>query len=304
MDLRRLDIFCKVVEMKSFTRAADASRLSQPTISEHVRLLEEALGTKLLDRLGREALPTGAGEILYRYATRILRLNDEARQAIAHHRGELTGKLLMGASTIPGTYILPELIATFKRDFPQVRTILQIANSLQVVRRLVEGEIELAVIGAESRDGRVDCKTLFADELILVVAAGHPWAGREAIAVSELTELALLWRERDSGTRISAEKSLLQCGVDISRLNIVAEMGSAEAVRQAAKAGIGAAILSSRSVYEDLDRQTLIQIPIRELQIVRSFYLVSRRNRQLSPLAAAFHDLLGRTAESQQMTTA
>jgi DNA-binding transcriptional LysR family regulator len=272
-------------------------RLSQPTISEHVRLLEEHIGEKLLDRLGREVLPTGTGEILYRYATRILRLKEEALQAIAHHRGELSGHLTLGASTIPGTYILPGLIAEFKKDLPKVRTTLQIANSLQIVRRLVEGEIELAVIGAEPRDARVNSIALFADELILVVAADHPWAGREEIVVSDLAELPLLWREQESGTRISAEQALQQHGIDLSRLLIVAEMGSAEAVRQAAKAGIGAAILSSRSVHEDLQRGTLVRIPIRELQISRSFHLINRRNRQLSPLAGAFREILVQAGE-------
>ncbi len=296
MDLKRLEIFCRVIELKSFTRAAEATRLSQPTISEHVRHLEEVAGEKLLDRLGREARPTQAGQILYRYALRMLRLRDEALQTITQTRGQLSGHLVLGASTIPGTYILPEVIARFKRDLPDVRMSLQIANTVQIVRRLLDGEIELGIIGAQSRDARLSCEPLFADELILVAAPGHPWAALESVTLNELASLPLLWREADSGTRISTEQYLQTHGIDPARLDIVAEIGSAEAIRQAAKAGIGAAILSSRSVQEDLYRQTLVRLPLRALQIARSFYLISRKNRQISPLASAFRNDLRQAA--------
>ncbi len=102
MDIHRLEVFCKVYEMRSFTKAADAVFLTQPTVSEHLRALEEMVGEKLVDRLGREVLPTPAGKILYQYARDIIRLRNEALQAIARYKGTLSGHLTIGASTIPG----------------------------------------------------------------------------------------------------------------------------------------------------------------------------------------------------------
>jgi DNA-binding transcriptional LysR family regulator len=104
MDIHRLEVFCRVVDLQSFTKAAEASYLTQPTVSEHIRALEEALDEKLVDRLGREVLPTPAGKILYRYARNIIALRDEAIQALDRYKGKLSGHLLIGASTIPGTF--------------------------------------------------------------------------------------------------------------------------------------------------------------------------------------------------------
>jgi DNA-binding transcriptional LysR family regulator len=274
VDLKRLEVFCKVVELKSFTRAAEAVALSQPTVSENIRLLEETLGEKLLDRLGREVLPTGAGRILYRYARRILQLRDEAVQAVEQYRGELSGVLHLGASTIPGAYIL--------------RTTVRIAGTGRIVEELLQGGVELGLIGARSKDHHLDCEELFSDELVLVVYPGHPWKGRKAIPLGQLEGQPFILREEGSGSRLAAAQALSEAGFEPSRLSAVAEMGSTEAVRQGVKAGIGVAILSSLAVAEDLRQGALCSVPIEGVRIRRSFYLARRKGRQLSPLAMAF----------------
>ena len=127
MDIHRLEVFCKLVELKSFTKAAEAVFLSQPTVSEHIRSLESELQEKLIDRLGREALPTQAGKIVYKYAQKIIQLRNEAVQAIENYKGNLAGHLYIGASTIPGTYILPEIIGLFKAQYPAIQVTLKIS---------------------------------------------------------------------------------------------------------------------------------------------------------------------------------
>ena len=127
------------------------------------------MGEKLLDRLGREALPTPAGRILYGYARRIIQLRDEALQALLQHRGELSGVLTLGGSTIPGAYLLPQLIESFRLGCPQVQLKLRISDTAGVVAALLEGELELAVVGARWKDQRLDCDQVFSDELVLAL---------------------------------------------------------------------------------------------------------------------------------------
>jgi len=288
MDIRRLEVFCKVVELKSFTRAAAAVLLSQPTVSEHIRLLEESVGEKLLDRLGREILPTGAGEILYRYAQRIIQLRDEARQSIDQYCGKLRGRLSLGAGTIPGTYLLPKLLERFHQQHEDIRITLQISGSGQVSDAVLDGTLELGVVGSPVSDGRLESTSIAGDELMLAIPAGHPWSGRTSISPAELLEQPFIQREPGSGTRQVSEEILIAEGISPARLKVVAEMGSSEAVRQGVKSGIGIAILSSLAIEEDLRHGSVVSVPLEGFHFERPFYLIQRRNRHLSPLAQAF----------------
>lgn len=294
MDIRRLEIFCKVVDLKSFTRAAEDVLLSQPTVSEHIRTLEETCGDKLLDRLGREVLPTPAGKILYKYAKRIIALRDEAIQAIESHKGVLAGSLTIGASTIPGAYILPRNIEAFKSLHPSIRTTLMIAGSSETVDKLLHGDIELAIIGAKLKDHLLECRQIFADDLVLAVSPGHRLAKCRTISLSEMAAEPFLLRERGSGTRMVLTEALQNAGLDTSKLDVVAEIGSTEAIRQAIKAGLGVSILSSLAVAEDIRNGTLVTLPIEGVNITRPIFLVQRKNRQLTPVALSFLEhLLG-----------
>ncbi len=281
-------VFCKVVELKSFTKASEAVLLSQPSVSESIRLLEEAFGVKLLDRLGREVLPTPAGQILHQYARRILQLRDAAVQAIEDFKGNLSGTLHLGASTIPGAYILPRFIETFKANHPSIRVALKIAGTSQVAQNLLDGDLELGIIGARWKDHLLDSEEIFADELILAVFPGHPWAGRKTVPVQSLKDEPFILREAGSGTRLVMTQALKDHGFDPAQLTAVAEMGSSEAVRQSVKSRLGISILSSLAVQEDLATGNLVQVGIEGLRMPRPFYLAQRKGRQLTPLAQAF----------------
>jgi len=290
MDIHRLEVFCKVVELRSFTKAADAVFLTQPTVSEHIRALEESLGERLIDRLGREAMPTPAGKILYRYAREILQIRNAAMQALQKFRGDLAGQLLMGASTIPGTYLLPELIGRFKALYPAIGITLRISSSGGVVEGVLDGSLEAGLIGARWDDRRIVLEEVFSDELVLVVTPDHPLAKRpgEEVPLAAIEGMPFILRERGSGTRMVMARALEAHGFSPSRLSVVAEMGSTEAVRQSIKARIGVSILSARAVAEDIERGTLAAVPLQGLRFFRPFYLAQRKNRQASPLCAAF----------------
>lgn len=292
MDIHRLEVFCRVVELQSFTKAADAVCLTQPTVSEHVRALEEMLGEKLVDRLGREVLPTPAGKILYQYGRKMIQLRNEAIQALEKYKGNLSGHLLIGASTIPGTYILPTFIGAFKADHPSIQITVEISSSSEIVERILRSDVELGLVGAKWQDRRIVLEEIFSDELMLAAYPEHPWAGKKAVELKDLSGQAFILREKGSGTRIAMSEALQEHGFDLSQLYVVAEMGSTEAVRQAIKARIGISILSYHAIAEDLQRGTLVALPLKGIRVFRSFYLIQRKNRQASPLCTAFLSFL------------
>ena len=301
MDLRRLEVFCKVVELRSFTKAAEAVLLSQPTISEHIRSLEETLGEKLVDRLGREVLPTPAGQILYRYAMRMLRLREEAIQAMAMYRGDLSGRLILGASTIPGTYMLPKILGSFKARHPSIQLTLRISNTAEIGEAVLRGDLETGVVGSRWRDRGLSFEEICSEELVLAVFPGHPWVGRHEVGMDELYGEPFILRQRGSGTRMAMTRVLEAHGFDFSQLFVVAEMGTTEAVRQSIKARIGISILSQQAVEEDIQRGSLVLISLRGIRFYRPFYVIQRKNRQLSPLCEAF--LVYLRMESQEIST-
>lgn len=292
MDLHRLEVFCRVVEFKSFTKAAEAAFLSQPTVSEHIRSLEETLGVKLVDRLGRKVLPTPAGKILYDYSRRIIRLRNEAVEAMENYSGRHAGHLWVAASTIPGTYLLPELIGEFKKRYPEVLVTIKITNSRQAAEQVIKGDCEFGVVGARWNEPVLEWEPLFADELTLVVRHDHPWAARGAIEPAELAQAPFIDRERESGTRKVMHQILHRHGLDPGKLRVIAEMGSTEAVLQSVKAGIGVGIISRQAIRGELACGSLAEVTINGITFTRPFYLVRRKKRQPSPIAALFLDFL------------
>lgn len=288
MDLRQLEIFVKVAELGSFSKAADALFLTQPTISEHIRTLEDELGVRLLDRLGRGAAVTKGGALLLSYANRILALSREARQAMESFLGRMSGELLVGASTIPGEYILPALIGRFKEKFPDIAITLLIGGSQAVTEWVVEGRAEIGVVGARSSHRSIESRELFPDDIVLIVSAAHPWHGRKQVTMDELRAEPLLLRERGSGTRKALETALEAAGTDAAALRVVGEMGSTQAIKQAVKAGVGVSLLSRRAVEEECRAGSIWCLRVKDLKISRAFYLVTHRDRSRSPLAEAF----------------
>ena len=288
MDLRQLEIFVKVAELGSFSKAAEALFLTQPTVSEHIRSLEDELGVRLLDRLGRGAVVTKGGALLQGYAQRLLALSREARQAMESFQGRMSGDLLVGASTIPGEYILPGLIGRFKEKFPDIAITLLIGDSQTVTEWVAEGRAEVGVVGARSGPRSVEFRELLPDDIVLIVSAAHPWHGRKQVTLDELRAEPLLLRERGSGTRAALESALAASAADLSAFRVVGEMGSTQAIKQAVKAGVGVSLVSRRAVEDESRSGAVWCLRVKDLKIARAFYLATHRERSRSPLAEAF----------------
>ncbi len=292
MDLRQLEGFVKVAELGSFSKAAEALFLTQPTISEHIRALEEELGVRLLDRLSRGAVPTKAGQLLLSYAQRMLQLQRDARQALEQFQGRMSGELVVGASTIPGEYVLPPLIGRFKEKYPDISISLLIGDTRQALDWLLEGKVEVAVVGAEIPQRVLEYWELMPDELVMVVPSGHPWHRKKTVTLDEVRTEPLIVRERGSGSRHALERALAEVGLDLGAFRVVGEMGSTQAIKQAVKAGVGTSLISKRAVADECRANLLWCVKVKDLRFSRFFYLAIHRGRTRSPLAEAFRAFL------------
>ena len=292
MDLWQLNIFCKVVELKSFSKAGKTILLSQPTVSSHIKDLEDHFGCRLIDRLSKEAVPTKAGKLLYTYARRLIALRDETETALAEFQGIIKGRLVVGGSTIPGGYILPQIIGVFTKDYPEAKISLIIADTEKIINDTLAGTLELGIVGAKTSDKSIIQEKLIEDEMCLVVPAEHRWARKKQITLKQLLKEPFIAREHGSGTLKSIKHSLARKGYNWDDLNIISEMGSTEAVKQGIKSNVGVSILSRIAVAEALQTGSLIALSVEGLDLKRSFYLTRHKYRSAAPLCRAFVEFL------------
>jgi DNA-binding transcriptional LysR family regulator len=288
MDLWQLQIFCKVIELQSFSKAALAVHLSQPTVSSHIKDLEQHFDCILIERLAKQALPTQSGRLLYRYAKQLLDLRDAAERALADYHGRYQGDLPIGGSTIPGNYLLPTIIGRFNRQYPQIRLQVSIGDSRDIIGQVLRGDVEFGLIGARYDAPPLRYDAIASDTMRLVVPRDHRWDQTASVHVDDMGREPLILRESGSGTRKAFEKSLQKINRQVSDFNIVAEMGSTTAVLQSIKNGVGISILSMPAVEEALQSGILWSLDIEGLNLRRKFYLVRDNRRSVSPLARIF----------------
>ncbi len=286
LSLRQFEVFLAVARAQSFRRAAETLHLSQPALSQHVAELERALGTRLLDRLGRRVTLTEAGRILEDHALRVFATLASMRETIGELGGLKRGSLLIGASTTPGIYLMPVLMSSFEREHPGISVDLRIANSQVIEEQVRANELELGVVGGHGlRPGEACLAAGVLDELVLIVPPGHRWAGRARIDASRLAQERLLTREEGSATRHVTERALLQAGVKIGR---TMELGHTEAIKQAVMAGLGVAFVSIYAVRGELETGRLQQVRLRGLGVQRHFHVIHNEARTLTARAQAF----------------
>jgi DNA-binding transcriptional LysR family regulator len=257
-----------------------------------MKSLESYLGVALLDRLGREVVPTKAGDILYGYAKRILSLKEEAEQKLHSLQGDLKGGLIIGASTIPGEYILPPLVKVFREEFPNIFIQLSISDTKMIAEDIIQNRIEMGIVGAKVESAKLEYHAFVKDELVLVVPSALSWARKKSIAPSDLKRIPFIFREEGSGTGMVMKRALKSRGVDMSDLNVVAILGSTTAVVQAIKNGVGCSIISRKAVQDGLAAGIMKSVPIQGITFARDFFIVTRRGKSKSPLCEAFFNFL------------
>jgi LysR family transcriptional regulator, low CO2-responsive transcriptional regulator len=295
MTLHQLQLFLAVAESGSFARGAQAAMLSQPTVSQHIATLESELGVVLLDRSRKRILLTEAGKLLRRHARQVLAEAEGTRRAMERFRAMEDLPLRVGASTIPGTYMVPAVMASLFERFPGLRLVLLQGDSRETLDRVAKEEVELGLIGSRFEERGLAYLPVGRDVIRLVVGPAHVWARRDPITVADLLSQPLILREAGSGTGKTVGEALRQAGLDTGKLQVRAEVGSTEAVKAAVAAGAGAAFLSELAIRRELERGELTSVAVEGLAIERFFYLVRRAARGFSPAAQVFCDLLRAT---------
>ncbi len=293
MDFRQIEAFVNVVKYKSFSKAADASFLTQPTISTHVSTLEKELGLKLIDRHGKQALPTRQGKILYKYAVHLLNTREKAIDALDDYTSEIDGVLEIQASSIPGEYIVPVLISRFREKHPQVRFYLEQSDSSKVEENLLEQKGEVGFLGYRGT-ANLNYEKILTDPVVLITPNNSKFQtliGKDLVPEDFINE-PFVWREQGSATRKEFEAAIASMGYDPKQLNVAARANSMEAIKQAVANGLGVSVVSQIAVECSLGGGRFLSFPIEGMKIDREFYLVWNKNVALSPTAEAFKNFV------------
>ena len=288
MDTRQLRAFCAVVELKSFSQAAERLGVTQPAVSLQVRSLEKRLDRRLLDRSGRRVEPTEAGLALYRGAQRLLALEGQLLEELeAGAEGEVGGTLEVGASTGPGSTVVPVLLCEFREDNPGVAVSLSISDTQSVVDRVAERELELGVVGAARRHRGVVFEPFFRDEVVLACPPRHRFAGR-TVSLEQLREEPLIVMQEGAGVRQVIEDELRRAGTRLRDLEPRLELGLQESVKSAVAAGHGVTFISRAAIEADLAAGTLATARVKGLDPAREISLVRSAGRSATRAAEAF----------------
>ncbi len=290
MDIHQLRIFVAVYRERSFSKAAQRVGFSQPTISEHIKALEEDLGVRLFDRVSRTVIPTVYANRLFEGAVRLIEEADRLRDRVLEKEPKLSGEIKIGASTIPGSYIIPQKATEFKKRYPEVYFEILIGDSREVTEMVLSHRLMLGVVGAELEPNRLSYQKLMEDEIVL--AARKDLVKENVLGKEALTRLPFILREEGSGTRKAFEEALERNGLSVKDLNVVAVLGSTDAVKQALKNGLGVSFISKIAIEEEVSRGNLKILTMEDFSIKRSFSTVTHPKRTLPQRYQAFLEFL------------
>ncbi|MFZ5760700.1 MAG: selenium metabolism-associated LysR family transcriptional regulator [Thermodesulfobacteriota bacterium] len=289
MDIHQLRIFVSVYRNRSFSKASEQLFISQPTISEHIKNLERSLGCLLFDRLGRKIEPTSEADLIFPRALQLIEDLEKINEIVLKSGERVRGKLLLGASTIPGNYMLPVLAARFRQTYPEVSFEIVIADTRRVTDMLISHEFFMGIVGASMEPKILHYEPFLGDELVF---AGPPalLTGKTRKTL-DLYRLPILLREEGSGTRKNMEEFLLTMDIHLKKMNVVAVLGSSDSIKQALKAGLGTSILSRRAIADELAAGSLVEFDL-GTRMGREFFIATHKKRTLPAQYKAFHDFL------------
>lgn len=290
--LPNLGTFSEAAERVSFTAAARALGLTQAAVSQRVQALERELGVPLFRRTAGKVELTDAGRKLHEYARRILDLHREAREAVTGRETTVDGELAIAASSVPGDYLLPALLAAFGSRHPRVRVRAAVGDSAGVFNQLERGEASVGLVGRKPDGPHLEARHLADDRMILVVPPDHPLARRKLVSLDRLAAHPLVLRETGSGLRHSFEAALARARRSLADLRVALELGSNEAIQGAVLRGIGVAILSALAVRKEVAAGRLVALEIDGLSCDRELFVVTDRRRVLTTPARLFVNLV------------
>lgn len=272
-NINDLAVFLVACETKNFSQAGRQLHLSQPAISQTINNLEKHFGTKLFARQGRSLYLTEIGQALRPMALELVSAARRMEESVSSLQGEVIGEFEIGCSTASGKYLLPNLIAVFRRIFPQVRINVLVTSRDSVIKKLLSGEIAMGISSRRVDHRELDYQDFFTDEVILIVPAGHPWTDFRRVYPDDLLEEPIILREEGAGTLEVLKKGLLQHDISMDMLNVAMGIGNAEAIEIAVEEGIGVAFISQLAAARGLENGRVVEVEVEGMDLFRKIYL-------------------------------
>ena len=291
LNFHQLVIFQTVANHLSFSRAADALEITQPAVSIQVQELEKSLGITLFHRRPRGLRITEAGEAVLSYSQQIFALSSRLVETVQEMENLQSGHLVLGASTTPGEYVLPVVVGRFRQIYPGIHVELVIGNTRTIIQRILDRDMDLGMVGehVEEYSNELEMVDFQDDEIVLVAAPSHPAANSGPLTPERVVELGLVAREEGSATRRAAEGHFQELGVVPT---IAIELGSNQAVKQAASAGGGIGVISRLGITAELKAGMLTVLDVEGWDCRRPLTVIQPRDRYLSPSQRAFREFL------------
>jgi DNA-binding transcriptional LysR family regulator len=290
MNIEQLYTFREVARLGSFSEVAKKLGISQPAVSFQIQKLEQELGIRLIDRRQRAIALTAAGQRLLDFAAIVATERDQLQRDLEQMRDEVAGDLCLDASTIPGEYLLPPLLARFKQFHPAVKMQVNISDSLTVINHIRDNSGEIGFCGIAPEGRELEFFRIAGDEIVLIVPPAHPFARKGEITPDELAGEPFIFREATSGTQRSLQNLLAKAGIDIRKWAPNLVLGSTQAVMIAVAAGAGIAFVSDMAVKKGA--AGVKQVNVRGLKLGRDFYCIYRKEKIVSRLHREFIDFI------------
>lgn len=278
MSDRRLQVFYTVARLLSFTKAAEELHMTQPAVTFQVRQLEEQFNTRLFDRTHNRISLTEAGKKVYECGERIFAIYAEMDNSVRQITGDISGVLILGASTTIAEYMLPVLLGDFKAENPDVTVRLKVANTDGIVSQVENNAIDLGVVEAPVANKNLVVEECSTDQLVVIVAPDHELANETVVPLKCISNYPFICREEGSGTREVMLESMHKSGMEPNELKVSMELGSLEAIKGAVEAGMGISVISYATIQKELKLGTLVAIKT-DPPINRPFSFVHQKQK-------------------------
>ncbi|MDI3328796.1 MAG: LysR family transcriptional regulator [Alicyclobacillaceae bacterium] len=288
----QLLVFVTVAQTRNFSRAAEELHLTQPAVSLHIQALEKRYGVKLFDRTNRMVRLTRAGEILYHHAREILNRYAHIERLMDDLTNRAAGPLAIGASYTFGEYVLPGIIAEFCRRYPGVAPTITIENTSRVAEQIIRYELDVGIVEGNLQHADLEVRAFARDEMVVIVSARHPLAGREEVEAGELREETWIVREPGSGTREATDRMFADLRLSPAS---VMEFSSNQIIKESVEAGLGVSLISRLAIRKEIMLGTLVPLRLRGYPVVRSFSWVVRASQFRTKVVQLFLEFLSQT---------
>lgn len=284
MKLKQLEVFVAVADCKSFSKAARALYLTQPTISAYISSLEKELDARLFVRNTKEIHVTEQGRQLYRYAREMLALQNKIIEVFARDSGKEKARLVVAASTVPSRYLLPDILAEYKEKYPDGQLEVRESDSARVIEDVAGHVVDIGFTGTLLENKSCRYLPFYEDELVIIMPNTEKYRRilEQETSLDWIRYEPFLMREEGSGTRKEAEKLLEAAGIDVEKLHVAANVESTETIRRSVKNGIGITMISSLAVREDMEAGRILTFPMGKNRSTRKLYLVYNKSCVLS----------------------